>query len=86
MKELSKKKEDVKSVKEYGVKLTNTVNDIFKTCKLEPEADAAIHPALVLILDGAGDFKSGKYESGHKKIHEALLAYEKLFRHEGWKQ
>lgn len=85
MKELSKKKEDVKSVKVYGNKLTDTVNDIFKTCKLEPDADAAIHPALGLILDGAEDFKNGKYESGHNKIHEALLDYEKLFKHEGWK-
>ncbi|NUN06528.1 MAG: hypothetical protein HUU57_12285 [Bdellovibrio sp.] len=85
MKELSKKKEDLKSVKEYGNKLTDTVNDIFKTCKLEPDADAAIHPTLGLILEGAEDFKIGKYESGHKKIHKALLDYEKLFKHEGWK-
>lgn len=85
MTELSKKKGDLKSVKEYGGKLTDTVNDIFKTCKLEQEADEAIHPSLGLILDGAEDFKSGKYESGHKKIHEALLGYEKKFKHEGWK-
>ena len=84
MKESSKKKDDIKSIKEYGSKLTDTVNDIFKTCKLEPEADAAIHPALGLILQGANDFKKGQYESGHKKIHEALLEYEKLFKHEGW--
>lgn len=80
MKELSKRKEDIKSVKEYGHQLTDTVNDIFKTCKLEPDADAAIHPVLGLILDGAGDFKKGQYESGHKKVHEALLDYEKLFK------
>lgn len=84
MKELGKKKSDVKSVKEYGNKLTETVNDIFKTCKLEPEADEAIHPVLGLILEGAEEFKHGKYESGHKKIHEALLDYEKLFKHDGW--
>lgn len=85
MKELSNKKDDIKSVKEYGIKLTDTVNDIFKTCKLEPEADAAIHPTLGLILEGAEDFKNGKYESGHKKIHGALSDYERLFKHEGWK-
>ena len=83
--ELSKKKDDTKTVKEYGNKITDTVNDIIKTCKLEPEADAAIHPALGLILAGADDFKYGKYENGHKKIHEALLDYEKLFKHENWK-
>ena len=85
MKELKLKKDDVNSIKEYGDKLTHTVNDIFKTCKLDPEADEAIHPSLGSILEGAEDFKNGKYESGHKKIHEALLDYEKLFKHEGWK-
>lgn len=85
MQELSKKKDDLKSVKEYGGKITNTVQEIFKTCKLESEADAAIHPSLGLILEGAGELKKGKYESGQKKIHEALLDYEKLFKHEGWK-
>lgn len=85
MSELSKKKGDVKSVKEYGGKLTDVVNDIFKTCKLDPEADEAIHPSLGLILDGAQEFKNGKFETGHKKIHEALLDYGKLFKHEGWK-
>ena len=85
MKELNPKKDDVKVVKSYGDKITETVNDIFKTCKLEPNADAAIHPSLGLILDGASDFKNGQYESGHKKIHEALLGYEKMFNHVGWK-
>ena len=84
VKELNLKKNDLKIVKEYGVKLTDTVGDIFKTCKLEPDADAAIHPSLGLILDGAKDFKRGEYESGHEKIHKALLAYEELFKHDGW--
>jgi hypothetical protein len=79
-KELNPKKDDVKVVKSYGDKITETVNDIFKTCKLEPDADAAIHPPLGLILEGASDFKNGNYESGHKKIHEAFLNYEKIFK------
>lgn len=78
--EVSKKKEDIKSVKDYGNKISDTVNDIFKTCKLEPDADEAIHPTLGLILDGAEDLKNGKYESGHKKIHEALEKYHKIFK------
>ncbi len=85
MKELNPKKDDVKVVKSYGDKITETVNDIFKTCKLDSDADAAIRPSLGLILDGASDFKNGQYESGHKKIHEALLGYEKMFNHVGWK-
>lgn len=83
MKELNSKKEDTQSVKTYGDKITETVNDIFKTCKLEPEADEAIHPSLGLILDGASELKSGQYKSGHDKIHSALLNYEKLFKHDG---
>lgn len=82
-KELNPKKDDVKTVKSYGDKITETVNDIFKTCKLEPDADAAIHPPLGLILEGASDFKNGNYESGYKKIHEAFLNYEKMFKIDG---
>lgn len=85
MKELNPKKDDVNVVKSYGDKIIEIVNDIFKTCKLEPDADAAIHPSLGLIFDGASEFKNGKYDSGHKKIHEAFLDYEKLFNHIGWK-
>ena len=31
---------------ETGAQIEATVQDIFKKCKLEPEADAAIHPIL----------------------------------------
>lgn len=85
LKEMKDKKSNAKSIAEYGNKITNTVNDIFKVCKLEPDADAAIHPVLGLILEGSQEFKKGKYESGHAKIHQAFLDYEKLFTHEGWK-
>ena len=83
--ELKSRKNNVKIVAEYGDKLTAVVNDIFTTCKLDPEADAAVHPLLALILEGAEEFKLGKYDSGHSKIHIALLHYENKFTHEGWK-
>lgn len=85
MSELKNKKNNVKVVAEFGDKLTGVVNDIFTTCKLDPEADAAVHPLLALILEGAEEFKLGKYDSGHSKIHIALLHYENKFTHEGWK-
>lgn len=85
MSELKNKKNNLKMVAEYGDKLTGVVNDIFTTCKLEPEADAAVHPLLALILEGAEEFKLSKYDSGHSKIHNALLDYENQFTHEGWK-
>lgn len=85
MLELKDKKSDQKVVQAYGTKVADVVKDIFKTCKLEPKADAAIHPALGKILQGSRDLQKGNYDLGHTKIHESLLEYEKLFSHEGWK-
>lgn len=65
VKELKDKTKDSKEVARYGNLITETVNDLFKTCKLEQEADAAIHPSLGLILSGATDFKKGDYKTGH---------------------
>jgi hypothetical protein len=84
IKEMKNQKKDLVKVAEYGGRITDIVQDIIKTCELEPEADATIHPALGKILDGASDFKKKKYNRGHQKIHEALLEYEKFFIHEGW--
>lgn len=81
MKELRDKKSDAKAVREYGDKVSDTVKDIFKTCKLEPAADAAIHPVLAKVLRGTKELKNGHYDAGHKEIHESLLDYEKLFSH-----
>jgi hypothetical protein len=85
MKELEEKKNDSKEVSKYGGLISESVNNIFKTCKLEPDADDAIHPSLGLILEGATDFKNGDYKSGHSKIHDGLIGYEKNFIHDGWK-
>ena len=65
-----------------GREITSLVHDIFKSCKLEPEADAAIHPLLADILQGASLLVNGKYSEGHKKIHHAFMSYEKLFEHQ----
>lgn len=68
-----------------GKEIESTVNDIFKSCKLEEAADAAIHPVLGGILGGAESYKKGNAKDGHEKIHQALLKYEELFSHQGWK-
>ena len=86
MKELKDKKNDSKEVAKYSKSITETVNDIFKNCKLEPAADMAIHPLLGLILEGTTEIEKGKYDAGNAKIHEALLGYDKQFIHEGRKQ
>lgn len=85
MMELKDKKDDQKAVKTYGVKVEDIVKDIIKTCKLDPKADAAIHPALGQIMKGSRDLQKGNYKTGLSKIHESLLEYGKLFSHEGWK-
>ncbi len=79
MKEAMKKKKDSKALASYGTSITETVDDIFKTCKLEPAADEAIHPSLALIYEGGEELKKGKFDAGHTKIHEALKTYENLF-------
>ena len=60
MKKLEDEKSDSKKVADYGVIISDVVQDIIKTCKLDPEADAAIHPTLGLILEGTEDFKKNK--------------------------
>jgi hypothetical protein len=60
------------------------VQDIFKSCKLAPDADAAIHPILAEILEGAYMLKKGDEKNGHEKIHKALLKYGDSFEHPGW--
>lgn len=69
---------------ETGAKIETTVQDIFKKCKLEPAADAAIHPILAELLKGADLFKKGNEKEGHEIIHNALLRYEDFFNHPGW--
>jgi hypothetical protein len=69
---------------ETGAKIELTVQNIFKECKLEPAADAAIHPILADLLKGADLFKKNNEKEGHEIIHNALLQYEDFFDHPGW--
>ncbi len=72
------------NLSDTGTKIEATVQDIFKKCKLEPAADAAIHPILAELLKGAELFKKGNEKEGHEIIHNALLRYEDFFDHPGW--
>lgn len=83
MKGLHKAK-DNSALKIVADKLDLTVANIFKTCKMEPKSDAALHPVLADITEGAALFKKGRKEEGHEKIHQALLRYEEFFEHPGW--
>lgn len=64
---------------EAGENIKTTVEDIFKTCELEPDADAAIHPILANLLKGANLLKAGEKEEGHQVIHSALTNYTQFF-------
>ena len=71
-------------LKKTGNDLEATVNAIFKNCSLDPKADAAIHPILASILEGARLLRFGDERAGHKVIHNALISYEKSFDHKNW--
>ncbi len=81
MKELNGKKDNQKEVQDYGNKISAVVSDIFNTCKLPEEADAAVHPVLGKVLEGSEELKQGKFEDGSSKINAALTDYQKLFSH-----
>lgn len=76
-----KKSDDKKLIVEAGNKIASVVDDIIKTCKLEPAADEAVHPVLARILEGSDDLKHGHYEKGVHKVHEAFNDYHKTFSH-----
>lgn len=79
--------------KEKYVALSNEVStatsNIFKNCKLKPEADAMLHIILAQILDGMKAMKSADkiaaQRDGAVKIISALDQYPRYFAHEGWK-
>ncbi|PIK16431.1 hypothetical protein [Halobacteriovorax sp. JY17] len=85
VKKNKKNKDNKTEVKKVGKAISLVISDIFKTCKLEPDADEAIHPVLAGILTGSSAFEKGDYKTGLSRIHESLLDYEKLFSHEEWK-
>jgi hypothetical protein len=84
IKKVQTKKNDSNEVKKIGKGISIVVSDIFKTCKLENDADEAIHPVLAGILQGAAAFEKGDYKIGLSSIHKSLMDYEKLFAHDGW--
>ncbi len=73
------KSDDAQSSKEVGIAIEKAVGEIFSTCKLEPSADAAIHPILAQILSGADLLKNGKASEGAEKVHGAFQKYHAKF-------
>lgn len=78
-KDLDGMKEKQKEVSDIGNKISAVVSDIFSTCKLPSDADAALHPVLGKILEGSEELKKGLLKNGRNKVHTALVEYQKLF-------
>jgi hypothetical protein len=67
--------------------ISDSVGEIFKTCKLAPEADAVLHEVLAKILRGASEMKAGaaaKRQHGAEEVRKALAEYAHYFQHPGW--
>lgn len=70
-----------------GGKVSDSVGEIFKSCKLAPEADAVLHEVLAKILRGASDMKAGtiaKRRHGAQEVRKALAEYPRFFEHPGF--
>lgn len=56
------------------------VQQLFASCKLEPEADAALHGVLALLLEGAAGLRADAGDdAAWGKLREALVRYPQLF-------
>lgn len=69
-------------------KISVELNQIFKNCKLKPQADAVLHLILTQIIAGTTQMNSEKQRScrrdGAIQIIKALDQYAKFFDHPGW--
>ncbi len=69
-------------------KITVELNQIFKDCKLKPQADAVLHLILAQVIAGTTQMKAEKQRAhrrdGAIQIIQALDQYAKFFNHPGW--
>lgn len=67
-------------------KVQNHVEEMIKTCKLPPEADARLHGVLAEMMAGSGTMEMKENPiSGLHQILQALNVYGHAFDHPGWK-
>ena len=65
--------------------IDRNVRFMINNCKLDPEADAALHGLLTELLAGASDIKSDpQAPNGLPRIVNTLKEYPRYFRHPGW--
>ena len=61
------------------------VDELIQNCKLEPDADAALHVLIADMLKGAAELADGpQLAMGLARIQNAINQYPKYFSHPGW--
>lgn len=71
--------------KVLATELRAQIRYLFANCKLEPQADAALHGILVELLQSAHRLEAGaSAREEHGALHAALKAYGQAFQHPGW--
>ena len=61
------------------------VDELIRNCKLEPEADAALHVLIADMLKGAAVLAGGSSSAmGLARIQNAINQYPRYFSHSGW--
>lgn len=69
-----------------GQQIEAQVGKIVASCKLDPRADAMLHPLLADLLSGAAAMqgKGGSAAAGAQQAVAALNNYGRYFQHPGW--
>lgn len=71
--------------KALASELRGQISYLFANCKLEPEADAALHVILADLLRSAQRLDDGaSAKDEHDALHAALKTYGQRFQHPGW--
>lgn len=65
--------------------IDHNVTDMINNCKLDPEADAALHGLLTELLAGAAEIRTDPHATdGMPRIVDALRDYPHYFSHPDW--
>lgn len=68
-----------------AAELRAQISFLFANCRLEPEADAALHGVLAALLQSAQRLEAGASAGDeHDALHAALQRYGQKFQHPGW--
>jgi hypothetical protein len=71
---------DATQVKAQAAELKSAVDTMFAECKLEPAADAAVHPLLARVLTASAAMADGEYDAAaHADLKAVLVRYAELF-------